>query len=130
MPNSLRLISKRVVPALVTGTFFVAAMFLLAVVWNPASAETADQQGVETSLLVSLDKPMAPAPRAVEIADDADQAEVTVPDLVNELNTWTFTNKPNNNGGHGNHGPHGHPHPGHHHHPPPHPKHHHHSPHR
>jgi hypothetical protein len=111
---------KRAVPVAATGSFFLAALFFVAVVWNPASAETTSQEGVVTSLLPTLDKPLPPASRAIALQDDTDQAIAGQPELATELNTWTFTVAPH----HPHHFPHEHPHPHPHPHPP-HPHHHH-----
>ena len=123
-------IVKRTVPFVVMGGFCGAALFLIGLVWYPANAETPSPEGIDTSLLLTLDQPVTPAPRTIQIEEDA-TVDATQTDLAMELNTWTFTRGP---GDHGGHYPPPHPthppHPPHPHHPPhpPHP--HHHTPHR
>ena len=99
---------KRTVPVIVTGGFFVAALFLVGLVLNPVNAGTPNQEGIETSLLFSVDQPVTPVPRTIQLEDETN-GEAGPTDLATELNSWTFTNHP------GPHEPGGH-------HPPPHPK--------
>jgi hypothetical protein len=115
---------KRAVPFLATGGFFLAAFILSAVVWNPAIAETPNSEGTDTSLLLTLDKPVAPVSRAIALDEDTDEAIAASTELVTELNTWTFTAGPHHHHGHPGGGGQHHPHHPHHNHPP-HPHHHH-----
>lgn len=82
-------------------SFVAAAVFLVAVLWLPANAASSSSAvDSQPSLLLTLDKPQTPAPklnpnRLPSFTDDEKAlVEAGSPDLVTELNNWTYTQSP------------------------------------
>ncbi|MHB1426573.1 MAG: hypothetical protein ACYC3I_25715 [Gemmataceae bacterium] len=90
---------KKAATLLTATGFFAAAVFLAFVLWSPANAAPSSTViDVEPSLLLALDKPRPPAPklhpRDLPTVTDDDMemlANLPSPDLVTELNNWTYT---------------------------------------
>lgn len=93
---------KKAVTILTTTGFFAAAVFLAANLWLPANAAPPiTELDVRPSLLLALDKPERPGSklhlRDLPSLTDEEMdtlASLPSPDLVAQLNSWTYTANP------------------------------------
>ncbi|MHB1426201.1 MAG: hypothetical protein ACYC3I_23805 [Gemmataceae bacterium] len=99
MSRSTIAVLKKAAAILTTIGFFAAAVFLAAILWMPAQAAPSNTvMEAESSLLFALDTPRRPTPklhpRDLPTLTDNDMemlADLPSPDLVTELNNWTYT---------------------------------------